>query len=139
MSLRLLRAELPEPPVPLPARRRWRDKFGEAWRGVKLGIRGQSSFFVHFFTATLVIVAAITFQCELLEWCVLVGCIGLVMVAELFNSAVETLFRGLDQASRDKHHGALHIAAGAVLVASTIAALVGTIVLGHRLWLMFGL
>src|SRR5262245_22045445 len=121
MKLRLLRAPLPEPPVPAPPRRRWRDKFGEAFRGAKLGIRGQSSFFVHFFTATLVVVTGIVLQCDLIEWCVLIGCIGFVLVAELFNSAIEALFRGLDQSARDRQFAALHIAAGAVLTASTTA------------------
>src|SRR5436305_10294167 len=76
--------------------RSWRAKFGDAFRGLKLGIRGHSSFSVHFFFAALVIAAAIVFRCEPLEWCLLIGCIGLVITAELFNSAVETLFRGLD-------------------------------------------
>src|SRR5207249_11700618 len=39
--------------------RSWRSKFRDALRGVKLGIRGHSSFFVHFFFAALVIAAAI--------------------------------------------------------------------------------
>src|SRR5216684_1771019 len=75
-------------------RRRWRDKFGEAYRGLKLGVRGHSSFSVHFFFAALVLAAAGILQCELWEWCVLLGCIGLVLTAELLNSALETLFRG---------------------------------------------
>lgn len=35
--------------------RPWRGKFHDAFRGVKLGIRGHSSFFVHFFVAALVV------------------------------------------------------------------------------------
>ena len=58
-------------------RRPWGDKFGDAFRGLKLGVRGHSSFFVHFFFAALVAAAALVFRCDLLEWCVLLGCIGL--------------------------------------------------------------
>src|ERR1051326_2614785 len=68
-------------------RRPWSEKFRDALRGLKLGIRGHSSFFVHFFFAALVVAAAIVLRCELLEWCLLLGCIGLVLTAELFNSA----------------------------------------------------
>jgi len=89
-------AELPTRPRP---RRRWRDKFRDAFRGLKLGVRGHSSFFVHFFFTALVVAAAIVLHCEPLEWCLLLGCIGMVLVTELFNSALETLFRGLDDAS----------------------------------------
>src|SRR6059036_542866 len=73
-------------------RRLWRDKFRDAFRGLKLGIRGHSSFSVHFFFAALALVAALVMRCDRVEWCILLGCIGLVLTAELFNSAVETIF-----------------------------------------------
>jgi diacylglycerol kinase len=113
--------------------RRWRDKFAEAWRGMKQGIRGHSSFFVHFFFAVLAIVAALVLQCTASEWCLIIGCIGLVLTAELFNSALETLFHGLDPASQARIAGCLDIAAGAVLIASLTAATIGVIVFGRRL------
>jgi diacylglycerol kinase len=125
----------PEPVVQPPPRPRpsWRDKFRVAFRGIKLGIRGHSSFFVHFFFTVLVIAAAIVLQCELWEWCVLLGCMGFVLTAELFNSAIETLFRGLDEATKERTWPALDVAAGAVLLASLFAALVGGLVLLNRL------
>jgi diacylglycerol kinase len=137
MTFRVVRPDVPPEPVPTPprspSRRTWGAKFREAFRGVKLGVRGQSSFFVHFFVATLVIVTAAMLQCDLAEWCLLLGCIGAVVTAELFNSAIEQMFRGLDVAARDRHHGALDIAAGAVLVASIAAAVIGVIIFGRRI------
>lgn len=109
-------------------RRSWQAKFGDAFRGLKLGIRGHSSFSVHFFATALVLAAAIVFRCSLLEWCLLLGCIGLVLTAELFNSAVETLFHGLDEATKKRTYACLDIAAGAVLLASITAALVGGLI-----------
>jgi len=108
--------------------RRWRDKFREAFRGVKLGVRGHSSFSVHFFFAALAVAGAVALDCNLIEWCLLLFCIGGVITAELFNSAIETLFRGLDDATRSRWNGSLDIAAGAVLVASITALLVGAII-----------
>jgi diacylglycerol kinase len=134
MSFRVVRPDMILEPMAAPSPRTWRAKFGEACKGIKLGVRGQSSFFAHFFAATLVVVAAVILQCDLTEWCLLLGCIGFVMTAELVNSAIETLFRGLDVAARDKHVAALHIAAGAVLTASGTAAVIGLLVLGRRLW-----
>lgn len=139
MTLRVVRADTaPEIVIPRTPTRTWRTKFGEAFRGIKLGVRGQSSFFVHFFCATLVIVAAAVFQCDWTEWCVLLLCVGGVLTAELFNSAIETLFRGLDPAARENHRQALDIAAGAVLVASVTASFVGVLVFGRRLWEIWG-
>jgi diacylglycerol kinase len=120
------------PPAPK-SRRKWRHKFGDAFRGLKLGIRGHSSFFVHFFFTAMVVVVAAVLNCDFRDWCILIGCIGFVLTAELFNSAIETLFHGLDSATKARMHGCLDIAAGAVLLASITAVLVGGIVFLHRL------
>lgn len=138
MSAMLLSPTDPAAPLRKPPRR-WRDKFREAFRGIKLGVRGHSSFSVHFFAAALVLAAALALQCDPTQWCLLIGCIGLVLTAELFNSAVETLYHGLDPAARPRVTGCLDVAAGAVLVASVTAAAVGCLVLGERLVTLSGL
>jgi diacylglycerol kinase len=125
------------PRLPRP-RRRWREKFRDALRGLKLGVRGHSSFFVHFFFAALVVAASVVLRCEVLEWCLLLGCIGLVLTAELFNSAVETLVRGLDEATKARVRPCLDIAAGAVLLASLAASVVGGLVFLRRLAVLLG-
>jgi diacylglycerol kinase len=114
-------------------RRPWSLKFRDALRGLKFGIRGHSSFFIHFFCAALVIAAAVHFQCTLDQWCMLILCIGFVLTAELVNSAIETLHRGLDPETRERTWKALDIAAGAVLFASVTAAIVGAIIFGSHL------
>ncbi|HEY3789678.1 MAG TPA: diacylglycerol kinase [Urbifossiella sp.] len=116
--------------------RRWRDKFHEAIRGLKLGVRGHSSFSVHFFFAALVIATAFALEFDWFEWCLVLGCIGAVIVAELFNSAIETLFHGLDGETKDQIQGCLDIAAGAVLAASLTAALIGVIVFGRKILIL---
>jgi diacylglycerol kinase len=118
--------------------RRWRDKFREAIRGIKLGIRGHSSFSVHFFAAAVAIAACIALDCRLVEWCLILLCIGGVFTVELFNSAIETLFHGLDPETKSRWNGSLDIAAGAVLTASLFAALIGVIVFGNRLAVLIG-
>jgi diacylglycerol kinase len=115
------------------SRRPWRHKFAVAFRGIKLGVRGHSSFFVHFFFTVLVMAAAWVLGCSLLEWCVLLGCIGMVLTTELFNSAVETLFRGLDEETKSRVWPALDIAAGAVLLASITASVIGSLIFLSRL------
>jgi diacylglycerol kinase len=117
--------------------RPWRHKFGDAFRGLKLGIRGHSSFSVHFFFSVLVIAGAIVLGCSLEQWCLLLGAIGMVLTAELFNSALETLARCLDEPTKKRVGPCLDIAAGAVLLASITAAIIGagifaTILLRHR-------
>jgi diacylglycerol kinase len=109
-------------------KRSWRQKFQTAFRGWKLGIRGHSSFFVHFFFAALVVATAVVLRCNAVEWCLLIGCIGFVLTTELFNSAIETLFRGLPDDVKARVWPCLDISAGAVLLASFTASIVGLIV-----------
>jgi diacylglycerol kinase len=109
-------------------KRNWRDRFHVAFRGWKFGMRGQATFAVHFFFTFLVIGAAAVLQCNPIEWCILIGCIGMVLTAELFNSALETLFRGLPDDVKAKSWQCLDISAGAVLMASLTAAIIGLII-----------
>jgi diacylglycerol kinase len=125
----------PQPTEPARQRPRlsWRGKFQVALRGLRFGIHGHGSFVVHFFFAALVVGLAAVLTCERLEWCLLIGCIGLVLTAELFNSTIETLFRHLDEATRDKAWPCLDIAAGAVLLASATAVIIGLLIFLPRL------
>ena len=124
--------DIPLAPAPPPPRS-WSRKFQAAFRGIKLGVRGHSSFFVHFFFAALVVAAAGALRCDTVQWCLLLGCVAAVLTAELFNSSIETLFRGLDEATRARTWPALDIAAGAVLFASISAAVIGSIVFVSRM------
>jgi diacylglycerol kinase len=131
--VRLLVESAPRPPRP----RRWADKFAEAIRGIRVGVQGQSSFFVHLFFAVLAVAAAAVLDCTPLEWGLVIGCIGLVVTAELLNTAIEILFRGLPTEARDRVYPCLDVAAGAVLVASLSAVAIGGIVFGRRLLTLF--
>jgi diacylglycerol kinase len=131
----------PSPPSGeyVPSRpRTWVDKFADAFRGLKFGMRGQSSFAVHFFAAAAVVVAAAALRCSLTDWVYLILAIGLVLTTELVNSSIETLFRGLDAETRERSWRSLDIAAGAVLLACITAALVGVLVFGRRIAEMLG-
>ena len=130
-------AEPTEPsavPPPFPRRRSWHRKFGDAFRGLKLGVRGHSSFFVHFFIAVMVIMAAAILELSLERWCILLGSVAAVIAAELFNSAMEMLCRVLEVHRLPEGKAPLDIAAGAVLAVSIGAALIGTLVFVTRLF-----
>lgn len=110
------------------SQRNWVGKFRDAFRGVFLGIAGQSSFAVHIFFAVAVIAAGIFFGVSRLEWCVLALCIALVFVAELFNSSLELLARAVDRSYNPLIGSALDIASGAVLIGAMGSVVVGLIV-----------
>ncbi|MGD0517802.1 MAG: diacylglycerol kinase [Thermoguttaceae bacterium] len=122
-------------PEPI-SERSWARKFRDAFRGVRAGVRGQSSFFVHFFLTAAVIVAAVVLRVDLIEWCILLACVAMVLTAEMFNSALESMAKAITGES-DPHLGnSLDIGSGAVLVASIGAAIVGSIIFVNRLGMM---
>ncbi|HEY4312625.1 MAG TPA: diacylglycerol kinase [Pirellulales bacterium] len=116
-----------------PAAGSWIRKFRCAFRGVKLGVRGESSFFVHFFMAAAVLAAALALQATLVEWCLLLLCVAAVLTAEMINSALERLALAIDQRPNPHIRDALDIGSGAVLVASIGAAIVGIVIFLNRL------
>ena len=120
-----------------PTQRTWYQKFRCAFRGLRLGVRGQSSFLVHFVAAGLVISGAALLRIERAEWCVLALCITIVLTAEMFNSALEHLARAVDRAENRHLGSALDIGSAAVLTASLGATVVGSIILVARaaVWL----
>ena len=68
-----------------PKKRNWLKKFRDAFRGMGIGVRGQSSFVVHFVAMTLVILAGAVVRVSLIEWCVLTLCIAICQLAISFS------------------------------------------------------
>ncbi len=114
-------------------RRRWRAKFGDAFRGVAQAVREQSSFRIHIPVGLLVLALAGWLRCSPSEWGLLLACIAGVFAAETFNSSLETLFHALDDATKNRMRGCLDQAAGAVLLVSLGSAAVGAVVFVPKL------
>lgn len=115
-------------------RTHWYNKFANALRGIRCGIVGQSSFYVHLGCAAATLVLAAALHCEAWQWCVLGLCIGLVLSLEMVNSALESLAKGLCHEHNEQVGRALDIASGAVLVASCTAALIGLAIFATQIF-----
>ena len=120
-------------------RRAWSRKFADAFRGCSRAFRSQSSFAVHVTVAVAVVIVAAVFRVTAVEWCLLALAIGGVLVAEVFNTAIESLARGPGSRRHPRLRDALDMASAAVLVAAGTAAVVGLIVFGPRLAALVGL
>jgi diacylglycerol kinase len=107
--------------------RRWRDKFLDAFRGLRIAVRGQSSFRVHAALAFAVVTAAALLRVTVVQWCLLLLCITTVLAAETFNTALEWMAKAIDRRENP-----------AVLISSIGAAAVGTIVFAFRLGVLLG-
>jgi diacylglycerol kinase len=113
--------------------RTWRDKFRDAFRGWGFGVHDQSSFRVHFTAAAMVLIAASLLRLNRYEWALLILSISSVLVAEMFNTALEHLAKAVDRTHNAHIANALDIGSAAVLLAALGAAAVGAIILGLRL------
>jgi diacylglycerol kinase len=116
--------------------RSWSRKFRDAFRGVREGIRGQNSFYVHFFMVAAVVTAGAALRFEPVEWCVLLLCITVVLTAEMFNSAIESMAKAITEEIHPHLKNSLDIGSAAVLVASIGASIVGCLLFIHRLGAM---
>ena len=107
--------------------------FEHAYRGMISAVRTQRNMRFHVVVAVLVLVASLLVGVSKLELAVLVLTILLVFVTELFNTAMEFV---VDLATREYHplaKLAKDVSAGAVLVSSVGAVLVGYLVLSDNL------
>lgn len=103
------------------------DSLRFALNGVLLCFKTQRHLRIHFAVAVLVLVAGFVWRLDRAELLILVGAISLVILAELLNTALETV---VDMVTTDFHplaKVAKDVAAGAVLVAAVNAALVGAV------------
>lgn len=113
--------------------------FRHAFRGLTFFIRSEFNAKIHLAFALAVVVAGFYFDLPANEWCCLILAIGLVVAAEILNTAIELL---VDIVSPDHHVSAgrvKDVAAGAVLVAAGSAAVVGIVIFGTRLLAMLSL
>ena len=101
------------------------NSFKFAFNGIGFMMRTQKNAWIHFAAAILVIVFGIAYHLEKQEWVLLIFAIGLVFMAELFNTAIEFLTDILSPDYNKSAGRAKDLAAAAVLVSAIAAALVG--------------
>jgi diacylglycerol kinase len=102
--------------------------FKHAVNGLKIFLKTTHNAWIHFSVATIAVYLGFYFHITTTEWLFLIIAIGFVLVAECFNTAIEF---DIDLTSPDYHPYAKYtkdVAAGAVLIASISAAIVGLII-----------
>lgn len=105
----------------------WRKRarsFRYAWQGIAWLLRTAHNARIHCAVAVAVIVAGCLLHISAVEWAVVALCIGAVLAAEAFNSAIESL---ADRVTTERDDAIRHVkdlAAGAVLfvVAGAVVA-----------------
>ena len=102
--------------------------FSYAFKGIIYAFRTQVNFKIHLVAAATVTLAGFYLNLNNVEWSILAGCIGLVLVVELINTAIEVLVDLVSPAYNKKAGIVKDISAGAVLLAAIIAVIVAAFI-----------
>ncbi len=102
--------------------------FGYAFNGIKIASKTERHLRFHYLAAIVAIILSCVLNISFVEWALVILCIGFVIVAELFNTAIERLV-DLSEPGVTPAAGVIKdVSAGAVLVASLMSLLVGGLV-----------
>ena len=112
--------------------------FGYAWTGMKGLISKEHNAWIHSVAAVTVVVMGSIFDISRLEWALVIICIGMVLAAEGFNTALERLVDLVSPERNPKAGEVKDIAAGAVLFTAIAAAFVGVLVFLPHILQMLG-
>lgn len=111
--------------------------FGHAYEGILTGVLEERNMKIHCVMAGLVVFFGLLLHITAAEWCVCFVLFGLIMGLELVNTAIEAV---VDLVTKEYHplaKRAKDTAAGAVLIASVMAAVTGLIIFIPRLLFFF--
>lgn len=107
--------------------------FSNALRGIVYLFKSQPNARIELSIALVVLLAGILFKINSTEWLIILLCIALVLGLEGINTSIEILADKLHPGF-DKEIGKVKdTAAGAVLITSIVAAIIGIIIFAPRL------
>lgn len=110
--------------------------FGYAFKGIGYAAKTQLNFRVHLVATLLAVFMGYALHIDANQWQWIILCITLVLMAELFNTAIEFL---TDLVSPEYNELAGHVkdvSAGAVVIAAAFALITGIIIFLPKLQLL---
>jgi diacylglycerol kinase (ATP) len=102
--------------------------FVYAFKGIRYAMASQHNLWIHIVCACIAIMLGFVFNINTTQWIAIVLSIGLVMAAEVFNSAIESLVDMVSPVYNKKAGIVKDMAAAAVLITAIMAAIVGIII-----------
>jgi diacylglycerol kinase len=102
--------------------------FAFAFAGLTAAFTGQPNFRIHTLVALLVVVLGFYVHITASEWIAIVLCIGVVGMAELFNTAVEGLVDLVSPQHQPLAGKAKDVAAAAVVVVVIASVVIGILI-----------
>lgn len=104
------------------------NSFKYAFEGIFSSFKSERNMKIHFTIMFLVIIFGLIFKINPLEWIICIFCFAMVIGAEMFNTAIETVVDIAMPYRNDKAKIAKDVAAGAVLVFAIASVIIGFII-----------
>lgn len=108
--------------------------FRPALAGLLWALKTQRNLQVHAAAAILTVAFGVWLNIALWEWCVVILAAGMVLTAELLNTALEVLADRVTQEREEAIRRVKDTAAAAVLLAALAALTVGLLIFLPKLW-----
>jgi diacylglycerol kinase (ATP) len=108
--------------------KRFFSSFKYSFEGLIYAYKFEQSMFIHLSVLCFVVIAGIILQISLFEWLICVILFGLVIAAELFNTAIEATIDLISPLRHPLAKIAKDTAAAAVFVLAIVSAISGLII-----------
>jgi len=109
--------------------------FKNARKGFRLVVKSEMNVRIHLIVASLVVSLGFILKFTSIEFCVLFIAITQVIVAEMFNTAIEFALDSIYHNRYSKMVGmAKDISAGAVMFATIISIVIGVVLFGNAIF-----
>jgi|1_EtaG_2_1085319.scaffolds.fasta_scaffold02648_2 undecaprenol kinase/diacylglycerol kinase (ATP) len=102
--------------------------FIHAFNGLKIAFKEEPNFKIHVIATIMVIAAGLYFKLSTTEWLAIIIVIGLVLLTELLNTAIENIADFISPERHEKIKMTKDIAAAAVLISAIVALVVGMLI-----------
>ena len=102
--------------------------FKYAFEGIFTGFKQEQNMKIHVAIMLLVIILGVVLKISALEWIICIILFGVVISAELFNTAIEQTVNIAMPEINEKAKIAKDVSAGAVLIIAISAAIIGLII-----------
>ena len=104
------------------------NSFKYAFQGIKTVLKKEQNMKIHFIIMLLVILTGTILKLTKIEWIICIILFGIVLTAELFNTAIEIIVDMIMPNKDERAKNAKDISAGAVLVVAFSSAIVGLMI-----------
>jgi len=111
--------------------------FKYAIKGIQLLIKYEHNTRIHLFATFCVVIAGIILKVRIVEWSLLVIVIGMVYIAEIFNTVIEHLTDLISPQFNKNAQIIKDLGAGGVLISAIIAFIIGLVIFLPKILALF--